>query len=364
MMDSDDLRSILETAGVDVWELIDSAIAVASSDYPSELKQRRDKIVEALFSSSSSAAAATCNRCAQSGGGNDRQKEVDMNTSPAAAAAVVEREAIRQRSPVTPVDDEFEEEDPYAGLFEDDIETRVMDIKQQLEDPDQSEDSLAELLQTLDDMDITFKALKESDIGRHVNRLRKNPSNEVKRLVKKLVRKWKEIVDEWVRLNPQGGEHGSSALMADGDSPQPQRITQNGNYHHQVPDFAYSPNPNNGSSGSDRNYSEPEVVVRKPKPPVSGAVRREAPTRPAQQYSSSAPPNQRQQQQRGSTNGNFNSDRLASASKRLQESYKEVENAKKQRTIQVMDLHDLPKPKNKNIFFAKNKGGSSQGRHW
>ncbi|CAN0865432.1 Probable mediator of RNA polymerase II transcription subunit 26c [Linum grandiflorum] len=199
-MDSDDLRSILETAGVDVWELIDSAIAVASSDYPSELKQRRDKIVEALFSSSSSAAAATCNRCAQSGGGNDRQKEVD-------------REAIRQRSPVTPVDDEFEEEDPYAGLFEDDIETRVMDIKQQLEDPDQSEDSLAELLQTLDDMDITFKALKESDIGRHVNRLRKNPSNEVKRLVKKLVRKWKEIVDEWVRLNPQGGEHGSSALM-------------------------------------------------------------------------------------------------------------------------------------------------------
>ncbi|CAN0865442.1 Probable mediator of RNA polymerase II transcription subunit 26c [Linum grandiflorum] len=355
MMDSDDLRSILETAGVDVWELIDSAIAVASSDYPSELKQRRDKIVEALFSSSSSAAAATCNRCAQSGGGNDRQKEVDMNTSPAAAAAVVEREAIRQRSPVTPVDDEFEEEDPYAGLFEDDIETRVMDIKQQLEDPDQSEDSLAELLQTLDDMDITFKALKESDIGRHVNRLRKNPSNEVKRLVKKLVRKWKEIVDEWVRLNPQGGEHGSSALMADGDSPQPQRITQNGNYHHQVPDFAYSPNPNNGSSGSDRNYSEPEVVVRKPKPPVSGAVRREAPTRPAQQYSSSAPPN---------VSKLSDNDRLA-AEKDVVFTFRfRFRRAKKQRTIQVMDLHDLPKPKNKNIFFAKNKGGSSQGRHW
>ncbi|CAN1349152.1 Probable mediator of RNA polymerase II transcription subunit 26c [Linum perenne] len=351
-MDSDDLRSILETAGVDVWELIDSAIAVASSDYPSELKQRRDKIVEALFSSSSSSATATCNRCAQSGGGNLREREVDTNTSPVAAvAAVVER----RHSPVTPVDDEFEEEDPYAGLFEDDIETRVMDIKQQLEHPDQSEDSLVELLQTLDDMDITFKALKESDIGRHVNRLRKNPSNEVKRLVKKLVRKWKEIVDEWVRLNPQG-EHGSSALMADGDSPQQQRIAQNGHLH-QVPDFAYSPNPNNGSSGSDRNYSEPEVVVR-------NTPRKEAPTRPAQQHSSSKSYGsflQRQQQQRGS-NDNFNSDRLASASKRLQESYKEAQNAKKQRKIQVMDIHDLPKPKN--TYFAKNKGGSSQGRHW
>lgn len=40
--------------------------------------------------------------------------------------------------------------------------------------------------------------------------------------------------------------------------------------------------------------------------------------------------------------------------------------AKKQRTIQVMDIHDIPKPKN--TFFAKNKGGGggggSHGRHW
>jgi hypothetical protein len=39
--------------------------------------------------------------------------------------------------------------------------------------------------------------------------------------------------------------------------------------------------------------------------------------------------------------------------------------AKKQRTIQVMDIHEIPKPKNKNTFFAKNRGGGShQGRHW
>lgn len=34
--------------------------------------------------------------------------------------------------------------------------------------------------------------------------------------------------------------------------------------------------------------------------------------------------------------------------------------AKRQRTIQVMDIHDIPKPKN--AFFAKPKMGS-QGRH-
>ncbi|XP_072068321.1 probable mediator of RNA polymerase II transcription subunit 26c isoform X3 [Arachis hypogaea] len=81
--------------------------------------------------------------------------------------------------------------------------------------------------------------LKETDIGRHVNRLRKHSSNDVRRLVKLLVRKWKEIVVEWVRLNQPGG---TASLMADGDSP-PLKTTQNG--HHRIPDFAYSPNPHN-----------------------------------------------------------------------------------------------------------------------
>ncbi|XP_072068319.1 probable mediator of RNA polymerase II transcription subunit 26c isoform X2 [Arachis hypogaea] len=70
--------------------------------------------------------------------------------------------------------------------------------------------------------------LKETDIGRHVNRLRKHSSNDVRRLVKLLVRKWKEIVVEWVRLNQPGG---TASLMADGDSP-PLKTTQNG--HHRV----------------------------------------------------------------------------------------------------------------------------------
>ncbi|GKC93768.1 hypothetical protein Tco_1159210, partial [Tanacetum coccineum] len=50
---------------------------------------------------------------------------------------------------------------------------------------------------------------------------------------------------------------------------------------------------------------------------------------------------------------NVGPDRLASARKRLQENYQEDQNAKKQRTIQVMDIHDIPKPKNN--FTAKNK---------
>nr|ABA99692.1 hypothetical protein LOC_Os12g39290 [Oryza sativa Japonica Group] len=44
------------------------------------------------------------------------------------------------------------------------------------------EDELLSLLQSLADMDIPYKALQETDIGRHVNGLRKHPSGEVRLL--------------------------------------------------------------------------------------------------------------------------------------------------------------------------------------
>uniref|UniRef100_A0A2P2LBQ2 Uncharacterized protein MANES_12G149500 n=1 Tax=Rhizophora mucronata TaxID=61149 RepID=A0A2P2LBQ2_RHIMU len=112
-----------------------------------------------------------------------------------------------------------------------------------------------------------------------------------------------------------------------------------------------------GSSGSDKNNSE---SGRKQKT----VPRREIPAKPARQSVPIAAPAPQsiqvlREQQKES---NFDSEKLASARKRLQENYKEAENAKKQRTIQVMDIHQIPKPKN--AFFARNKAGGSQGRHW
>ncbi|KAJ0831524.1 putative transcription factor IIS, TFIIS/LEDGF domain superfamily [Helianthus annuus] len=51
-----------------------------------------------------------------------------------------------------------------------------------------TDDAFADLFQTLADVDLTFTVLK-------------HPSNEVRGLVKQLVRKWKDLVDEWVGLN-------------------------------------------------------------------------------------------------------------------------------------------------------------------
>lgn len=340
-MDLDEFRSILSSSGLDVWGIIDTAITVASTDFAGELKHRRDGIVERLY------AQQQCRNC-------------DVNVIPQQQSNGIVRTIAKEvdddegggDSPLTPQsipqdDEEDEEPDPYGGLF-DDEQTKILRIKEQLEDPHQTDESVVELLQTLADMDLTFKGLKETDIGRHVNRLRKHPSSEVRTLVKHLVRKWKELVDEWVGSTHTDLQHSS---LTDGDSPvmqNVQRKAQNG--QQQGPDFGYSPNPHNWSPGFERNNTEPEmrqknvVPKRNPVPQSHSAMN----------ASASIPQNRPRKEQ------NIDPDRLASARKRLQENYQEAQNAKKQRTIQVMDIHEIPKPKNG--FIAKNKG-NFQGRH-
>ncbi|KAA8546972.1 hypothetical protein F0562_003401 [Nyssa sinensis] len=353
-MDLDDFRMILSNNRVDVWTFIDTAITVASLDNGRELKNRRDRIVERLYAT----VATQCQNCdvdQQRPIGQETKDSFEKESSP---------EGKGDGSPSTPLSIHRDVDDNEDLDLSDDEETKILRIRQGLEDPDQSEDSLVELLQNLADMDITFKALKETDIGRHVNRLRKHSSTDVRGLVKQLVRKWKDLVDEWVKLNI-----ASSSLIADGDSPQPKNPH---NVYHQVPDFAYSPNPHNGSSSSDKNNSDAE-----PKP--KAIPRKEAPTRPSQSIpkSASAGPPNRPQKDTGieerlaaakrrlhekyeEIEDTSIEKKLAIAKRRLHEKYQEAENAKKQRTIQVMDIHEIPKPKN--AFFSKNKGGF-QGRN-
>lgn len=165
------------------------------------------------------------------------------------------------------------------------------------------------------------------------------------------LRKWKDLVDEWVKLSTPG-ETTASAIVADGDSPQQNHLKSTSNVHHQVPDFAYSPNPHNGSSGSDKNNVELE-------PKRKAVPRRETPNKPNQ--TPPIPTSVALNKQREQKDSLVDEEKLASARRRLHENYQEAQNAKKQRTIQVMDIHDIPKPKN--TFFAKNRGGV-QAKHW
>lgn len=142
-MDLDEFRTILSNSGVNVWEIIDAAISVASSDYGKELKDRRDLIVERLY-----AATSRCENCDVDG---RRRLQVEEKHK----VSIEMGENQKQGSPFsTPgtvhgndyVEDGEEERgggedervrDLFGDLFDDDEETKILRIKEQIEDPDQ-----------------------------------------------------------------------------------------------------------------------------------------------------------------------------------------------------------------------------------
>ncbi|KAF7807796.1 putative mediator of RNA polymerase II transcription subunit 26c [Senna tora] len=103
-MDLDDFRSILETAGVDVWMFIDTAIDVASMDYGKELKHRRDGIVQRLFGATSD--PTRCRNCEEISAPIKKQSTPKLKLG----ASPTTPHSIRQD------DDDL---DPYGGLLDD-----------------------------------------------------------------------------------------------------------------------------------------------------------------------------------------------------------------------------------------------------
>ncbi|CAA6667651.1 unnamed protein product [Spirodela intermedia] len=351
-MNTEEFEKLLRRSGLDLWTLIETAISVAARDHGKELRLRRDGIVERLYRryNGEEGAARASVESEEDDGIRSKVTEAEMDD-------LDNHERTRGTSPSSPQspyrkEEEEEEEDnrgwrPYGRPFEDE-QSKILAIKDHLHDPDQSDESLVHMLHTLADMDLTFKALKGTDVGRHVNGLRKHPSSEVRRLVKNLVRKWKDLVDDWVKSN--SSESATSTVIPDGDSPKriQARSSQNGN---QVPDFGYSPNPRSGSSVSDKTNSEGEMKSKIALPP-----RKETPAKP--KLPTAPPPSS---SFRAKEDSLLDPERLASAKRRLHENYQEAENAKKQRTIQVVDIHDVPKPKGS--FSGRHKPGF-QAKHW
>ncbi|KAG5038124.1 hypothetical protein JHK86_018964 [Glycine max] len=114
------------SANIDVWAFMDPAITVASVDHADEMTHKRDGIGERLYTTSSS--LLQCRNC---NAGDDR--EIRTQSSPSMK----------------------EENDLYKGLF-DDEQRKILDIKEQLEDPHQPKDLLVELLPNLVNMNITI----------------------------------------------------------------------------------------------------------------------------------------------------------------------------------------------------------------
>ena len=104
---------------MDVWTLIETAVSVASEDYSEEFKDRRDSIVERLYTP----VVSRCLNC-------DR----DRNRQPDGYRSVKEKkDQLQEESWIeTP---ESVERDRDESIDEE--QSRILAIKERLEDPDQ-----------------------------------------------------------------------------------------------------------------------------------------------------------------------------------------------------------------------------------
>nr|ACN31380.1 unknown [Zea mays] len=132
----------------------------------------------------------------------------------------------------------------------------------------------------------------------------------------------------------------------------------------QASDFKYPPSPQrhnvfSSERSSNHNLVESTTEKRRSSPAPAYNNTKQNNSNNYSSISSSAPARAIREQK----NTLLDSEKLDSARKRLQENYQEAQNAKKQRTIQVMDIHDIPKPKNRNTFVRKSGGGGFPAKH-
>eukprot|EP01018_Ginkgo_biloba_P034700 Gb_25854 [translate_table: standard] len=227
-------RKFFESAGTDICTLIENAIMVAASEYPQELRVRRDRIAQRLFTcrllrcgecDALTLASPDCEddnikgvaipRCEDhhhSKGSRDDSGDNKVTSS--------SNEVGRQRTSNYSYDEaealteEIEEESQIMREVD-----RIKDI---LANPDESEKQLYESLRRLELMQLSVDTLKATAIGKIVSRLKKHSSKEIRSMAKQLVSGWKDLVDVWVKT---AGDVAAAAIVGTSpDSVSPEAI--------------------------------------------------------------------------------------------------------------------------------------------
>ncbi|CAA0837405.1 Probable mediator of RNA polymerase II transcription subunit 26b [Striga hermonthica] len=387
----DKWRDYFRTANSDIFDIIEKAIMVAASDCPYDFKMKRDSIAELLF-------ACKITRCfgcerlelavpgggcpeksedkyksgVEAGGSKDT-KESKVNSSDICCneddddvddddcddvnhREVMEMNVNRVRDDsygdVEALNDEIEEESQFYG--------EVLRIKDVLDNhKDESDSFLFDSLRKLQLMPLSVETLKATEIGKSVNIMRKHGSAEIRNLARSLIEEWKIMVDSWVdatkaiadaEIRPESVK--TSVVEDEEEEGLPSPPLDEGAFFttptsmelSQQKLFTPFSDPRNcGELNKNRENgrNKPNVdktYVRMPK--IEQCRNRETVLKKPSQAQALPKPSRPLGSQRGPVSVHM---KLEVAKRKLQERYQEAENAKKQRTIQVVELRDLPK---------------------
>ncbi|CAF2359820.1 unnamed protein product [Brassica napus] len=200
----DSWREYFRRGDSDIFGIIDHAIMVAAADCPNRFKSRRDKIAELLFSCRVNRCTG-CDHVELSVPGGDGEEEEANNIGDAAVDGGEEAGGSKESKANSSRGDNNHTYDDEAEALSDAIEEfsmvskEVCRIKEILLNKDvESHSVILESLRKLKLMSLNVDILKSTEIGKAVNGLRKHGSDKIRQLAKTLIAEWKEIVDQWV----------------------------------------------------------------------------------------------------------------------------------------------------------------------
>ncbi|QHO17429.1 putative mediator of RNA polymerase II transcription subunit 26b [Arachis hypogaea] len=308
--------------------------------------------------------------------------------------------------------DEMEEQSQFVAEV-----LRIRDILHNRQE--ESDAVLFESLRRLQLMELTVDCLKATEIGKAVNPLRKHASKDIRQLARKLIDDWKEMVDEWVKATAITGSEGTpdsvnpsvvdeeeglpsppldegAFLVAstgsielsqffDGmddigrcfsDPRQSGQVKNRENGRKPSMDIQHMEKRKPQASNDTAKDSKSQLVKRneatvKPSRPVAADSGPGRPPKSSMQRKSNVEPRTENgtvtrkppvdQQDKSNCSDDVDA-KLEATKRKLQVRYQEAEKAKRQRTIQVMELNDLPKQgaSQRNPQF---KAGNLN-RHW
>lgn len=306
---------------------------------------------------------------------------------------------------------EIEEESEIVGeVF------RIKEIFNNCEE--ESDTVLFESLRKLQLMALNVETLKATEIGKAVNGLRKHGSKKIRHLARSLIDGWKDMVDEWV--NATTALAGTEAMS---DSVDPSFDDEEGlpsppldegaffatqttsmelsQFFDGMDDFG---NPRNNRDNGRKPSVEKQNIVKQKQQPSNEAnvlpkeskneqMKKQEVVKPNKLSSTDSGPGRppkvnMEQKVNNETKIQQKTDKVAiqkrqltgqqdkfkcsdevavqvkleATKRKLQERYQQAENAKRQRTVQVMELQDLPKQG----LARRNPHGKpgNHNRHW
>ncbi|KAL3819681.1 hypothetical protein ACJIZ3_005586 [Penstemon smallii] len=374
----DKWRKFFRNLNFDIFDIIENGIMVAASDFPIDFKVKRDRIAEMLFTCKTQLPLPINGDGVTENGGGDNDDKYKCGIEGGESKNSKERKC------------NYEDAEALTSAIEEasQISEEFLRIKKILDNSEEESDAtLLELLRKLQLMPMSVDTLKASNIGKSVNSLRKHGSKDIRNLVKTLIGHWKTMVDDWVNatkdivavaeVEPESLKKTKAAFEEEEDEELPSPPMDEGAFFAHPASMELSQFFDGmDEDGIDESLHEPKSrkMVQQKKNQEAPLCNPKSVTRPNPANNEKLTVQNRAIQKNPSPprpkldSYDEVAMRLETSKRKLQERYEEVKNAKKQRTIQLVEFQDLPKKnvmqqqRNQRVNRIKNRANTGHRR--